>query len=286
MRKAPCVSTDQSETQEAIDNPGGVEAIIHPRPLRNQGGIILNQALTEVMTSINRRFGPDTLRPASMHPQNEFFFTGISELDKITGGIPVGRIVDIFGGEGSGKSALALHMAQSAGEVLYMDADNGLAHAGGLSVMHPETLEDALQVVEIAAPAFDAIVIDTLAALPSKAEALLDMGDFYTESSAAAVLSRALPRLVPVLLKNRCTLILVNQLREVPGIIYGRPTKSTGGRALRYYTALKLETTRIEGTRRGGERIGQRTRVKVQKNKYGAPFGEAELFVMYGRTAA
>lgn len=246
----------------------------------------MNQALMEAVASINRRFGPDTIHPASMHPRNDLFFTGISELDKITGGIPVGRIVDIFGGEGSGKSTLARYIAQSAGEVLYMDADNGLAHADGLSVMHPETLEDALKVVEIASPAFDAIVIDTLAALPSKAEAQLDMGDFYTESSAAAVLSRALPRLVPVLLKNRCTLILVNQLRKVPGIIYGRPTKSTGGRALRYYTALKLETTRIEWSRRGGEHIGQRNRVTVLKNKYGVPFGQAELFMMYGRNAA
>ena len=148
--------------------------------------------------------------------------------------------------------------------------------------MHPETLEDALRAVEIAAPAFDAIVIDTLTALPTKEEAAADIGDFYQKNKAAVVLSRALPRLVPVLLKNRCTLILVTQLRDIPGTMYGRPDKPSGGRALRHYASLRIETQRIELTKHGGECTGQRIRATVWKNKCGVPFRAAEMQLLFG----
>ena len=165
----------------------------------------MNQAIMEAMRSINAYYGPGTIRTGKELRHDDIFITGVQSLDHATGGIPRGRIVELFGENSSGKTTLARFLAESAGEVLYMDADNGLGDVRGMNVMYPETLEDALRAVEIAAPAFDAVVIDSLTALPTRAEAELDIGDFYTKSSAAVVLSRALPRLVPVLLKNRCS---------------------------------------------------------------------------------
>ena len=242
----------------------------------------MNQAIMEAMRSINAYYGPGTIRTGDTFPQNDRFYTSLRDLDHATGGIPRGRIVELFGENSSGKSTLARFLAGSAGETLYMDADNSLADARGLHVMYPETLEDALRAVEIAAPAFDAVVIDSLTALPTREEAELDIGDFYTKSSAAVVLSRALPRLVPVLLKNRCTLILVTQLRDIPGTMYGRPDKPSGGRALRHYASLRIETQRIELTKHGGECTGQRIRATVWKNKCGVPFRAAEMQLLFG----
>ena len=242
----------------------------------------MNQAIMEAMRSINAYYGPGTIRTGKELRHDDIFITGVQSLDHATGGIPRGRIVELFGENSSGKSTLARFLAGSAGETLYMDADNSLTDMRGLHVMHPETLEDALRAVEIAAPAFDAIVIDTLTALPTKEEAAADIGDFYQKNKAAVVLSRALPRLVPVLLKNRCTLILVTQLRDIPGVMYGRPDKPSGGRALRHYASLRIETQRIELTKHGGECTGQRIRATVWKNKCGVPFRAAEMQLLFG----
>ena len=242
----------------------------------------MNQIIAETMCSINRCFGPGTIRRGDEYPIQDRFYTGIASLDRLTGGIPSGRIVELFGENSSGKTTLARFLAESAGEVLYMDADNGLGGVRGMNVMYPETLEDALRAVEIAAPAFDAVVIDSLTALPTRAEAELDIGDFYTKSSAAVVLSRALPRLVPVLLKNRCAMILVTQLRDIPGVMYGRPDKPSGGRALRHYASLRIEVRRLEITKHGRECTGQRIRATGQKNKCGVPFRTAELQLVFG----
>lgn len=241
----------------------------------------MNEAIAQVMQSANAYYGPGTLRTGGELRQNDLFFTGLHELDTATGGIPFGRIVEIFGAESSGKTALADLIARSAGETLYMDAERGLAHTAGITVMYPELLENALQAVTIAAPAFDAIVIDTVAALPTKEEAAADMGDFRQRSNTAVVLSRSLPRLVPVLLENRCTLILVNQLRDKPEVMYGVPYRPTGGRAIKHYAALRIETRRTEIVRQCGECVGQKMYVKVCKNKYGAPFGMASMFLAY-----
>lgn len=242
----------------------------------------MTQAITQVMQSVNVYYGPGTIRMGDEYAVQDRFYTGVASLDHLTGGIPSGRIVEIFGADSSGKTTLARFLAESAGEVLYMDADNSLADMRGLHVMHPETLEDALRAVEIAAPAFDAVVIDSLTALPTRAEAELDIGDFYTKSSDAVVLSRALPRLAPVLLRNSCTLILVTQLRDIPNVMYGRPDKPSGGRALRHYAALRLETSRVEIIQQRGKCIGQKVRIMVCKNKYGAPFGRADMVLAYG----
>ena len=131
----------------------------------------MNQIIAETMCSINRCFGPGTIRRGDEYPVQDRFYTGVASLDHLTGGIPSGRIVELFGENSSGKTTLARFLAESAGEVLYMDADNGLGDVRGMNVMYPETLEDALRAVEIAAPAFDAVVIDSLTALPTRAEA-------------------------------------------------------------------------------------------------------------------
>ena len=157
----------------------------------------MNQAIMEAMRSINAYYGPGTIRTGKELRHDDIFITGVQSLDHATGGIPRGRIVELFGENSSGKSTLARFLAGSAGETLYMDADNSLADARGLHVMYPETLEDALRAVEIAAPAFDAVVIDSLTALPTREEAELDIGDFYTKSSAAVVLDPDLHNAVP-----------------------------------------------------------------------------------------
>lgn len=163
-----------------------------------------------------------------------------------------------------------------------MDADNGLIDGQGLYVMRPEFLEDALQAVEIAAPAFDAIVIDTLTALQTREEAETRIGEFYAKNTAARVLSHALPWLAPVLLRNGCTLFLVTQLRNTPGIIYGRPDRPNGGHALHHYAALRIESRRMESIRHKGEIVGQTVRATVSKNKFGAPFYSAQMNLIYG----
>lgn len=242
----------------------------------------MNQAIAQVMQSVNAYYGPGTIQTGNTLPRNNRFYTSFRDLDHVTSGIPRGRIVEIFGADSSGKTTLARFLAESTGEVLYMDADNGLGDVRGMNVMHPETLEDALQAVEIAASAFDAVVIDSLTALQTREEAKLAFGEFHTKNSAAVVLSRALPRLSPVLLRNGCTLILVTQLRDIPGVIYGRPDRPTEGRALRHYASLRLETRRTEIIRQGQESIGQKTNVMVCKNKYGASFGRANMVLVYG----
>lgn len=281
MNRALIQPPDQERCIRAQDHPEEVEAIIHPASSRNQGGIVLNLTLAETAASLNTRFGAGTIWRGGEPLKQSRYTTGFAPLDTITGGIPRGRVVEVFGEESSGKSALALHMARQTGEVLYMDADNALADGRGLYVMRPDCLEDALQAVEIAAPAFDAVVIDTLTALQTREETELRIGEFHAKRTAAVVLSHALPRLLPVLQRNGCTLFLVTQLRNVPGILYGRPDRPNGGHALRHYAALRMETRRIEHIRQKGEIVGQTIRATVLKNKFGAPDKTAYMALMY-----
>ena len=230
--------------------------------------------------------------------------TGMTELDDALGigGIPRGRVIEIYGEADSGKSALALHIARrSYGRALYIDADHHLSKSmlwasdidpGALYLFHAETLEDALDVCKLAAPAFDVIVIDSLPALPTIAEIRRtnDMLMTYPirNDTQAAVLSRALPRLMPTLHTTGCTLIVINQLRSKPGVVYETPDYSTGGNALKYYSAVRLETHRREPIREyatcnGGKTIGQRLAVRVVKNKCAAPGRRAEIYWGYER---
>lgn len=248
-------------------------------------------ALARTVCDVNKRYGAGTLFTFGESPllNHSVIPTGIDSLDAAlgVGGIPKGKIIEIYGPEAVGKTALALHIAQQASSALFIDADHGLspeflADAEGIHLLNVETLEDALGAVLLAAPAFEVIVIDTLAALPTQEDLAVGMGDSYRNNPPAKILAHALPRLLGPLAQSGCTLILVNQLREVPGVVYGNPEKTCGGRALRHYAAMRLDVRRIEGLKIKNRPIGHRLRVRVSKNKCGPPLGAAEIELIYG----
>lgn len=185
------------------------------------------------------------------------FSTGDHRLDAALGinGLPKGKIVEIYGRDYTGKTTLALQIARQVDNALYIDADYGLnpSYAKGLYLAHVDTLEGALRMVEIAAPAFDVVVIDTLTALPTASQAEARMDNSAAEPQSK-VLSRCLPRLLRVLARTGCTLVVVNQIREAAGTFYGNPEHSTGGRALKCFAAVRLEVG-LSG-------------ITVRKNKY------------------
>lgn len=223
-------------------------------------------------------------------PPQEVVSTGLPQLDAaIGGGIPRGRIVEIYGNPDSGKTALALHMAQQLpGPTLYVDADHGLSpyivKGRDLYLLDILSLEDTLDACLIAARsgAFGTIVIDTLAALPTKEDLENSINDAVPlRERQARVMSRALPILAGVLHNTGCTLILVNQLREKPGIMYGNPEYPTGGKAVGYYAALRLQTARYESIKAAATVTGQKLMVKVMKCKYAAPGNRAIANLIY-----
>lgn len=215
--------------------------------------------------------------------------SGFPALDAVTGGVPVGRIVDIHGAEDTGKTALAVALAR--GTTLFLDAENKLTpdHVRGREgffSMHPSTLEDALEICRTAARGFDTVVIDSIEALPMRLDLERGVGEYSMSEdikSRERLMSTALPILSRECLVCGCALIIVNQMRNRPEIIYGRPDAATGGKVLLYYAALRLETIRVEIVSRRREAIGQIVRVRVMKHKYKAPFGEAELVLDYRR---
>lgn len=229
-------------------------------------------------------------------PPQELFSTGLPQLDAAIGGIPKGRIVDIYGDADTGKTALALHLAQKLpGPMLYIDADHGLSPhmLGGASgyLLDVETMEEALDACRIAAGsgAFGSIVIDTVAALPTKQDLRLRFTDAYDLSNRerqAKVMATALPLLAGALSKTGCTLFLVNQIRERPGVVYGDPMYPTGGKALRYYAALRLRVFRCGMGKKSNRVIGQMLQIRATKCKYGPPGRETEVALLYGEGLA
>ena len=222
----------------------------------------------------------------------EIISTGIPQLDAVTGGgIPRGRIVEIYGSEGSGKTALALHLAQqTGGAVLYADADHGLSpyilRGRELYLLNVDTLEDALSACQTAAiGGFSAVVIDTVTAFPTGEDMRVGINDKYglPRNQQAKVMSKCLPILNGLLHVTGCTLFLVNQLREKPGIMYGRPDRPTGGRAIGYFAALRLETRRIETMESGKVVTGQKVAVDVVKCKQAAQGKRAIVTLTYGK---
>ena len=222
----------------------------------------------------------------------EIISTGIPQLDAVTGGgIPRGRIVEIYGSEGSGKTALALHLAQqTGGAVLYADADHGLSpyilRGRELYLLNVDTLEDALSACQTAAiGGFSAVVIDTVTAFPTGEDIRVGINDKYglPRNQQAKVMSKCLPILNGLLHVTGCTLFLVNQLREKPGIMYGRPDRPTGGRAIGYFAALRLETRRIETMESGKVVTGQKVAVDVVKCKQAAQGKRAIVTLTYGK---